>query len=176
MKKYSLVFCLIVAIGLLYVSNGYGGGYIFLTGGVGGEADAGSIGGEGGWVGRNFLLGLGLSVTFTGGDWERTSCLYAWMGSPPTCNYKKYDDEYEGYGVVGIRIIKDLFLIGTGGHSQETVSSKTCIPGTCVEWEPDVEKGHFTYSGQLQYTYKRLIIRGGYHNRRGVIGGIGFRF
>ena len=176
MKKYSLVICLIFIIGLIAFSNVYGGGYVLLTGGVGGESDAGSLGGEGGWIGRNFLLGLGLSVTFSGGDWEETSYSPPWMGLPPSWNSKKYDDEYEGYGVVGIRVIKDLFLIGTGGYSQETVSSKTCIPGTCVEWDPDVEKGHFTYSGQLQYAYKRLIIRGGYHNRRGVIGGIGFRF
>jgi len=176
MKKYSLVFCLILFIGLLPISNVYGGGYLLLTGGGGGEANAGSIGGEGGWIGQNFLLGIGLSVTFTGGDWEMKYSSSGWMELPPAAYYEKHDDEYEGYGVVGIKILQDLFLIGTAGYSQETVTGKTCVGGTCVEWDPEVEEDHFTYSGQLQYVYKRLIIRGGYHNRRGIIGGIGLRF
>lgn len=166
MKKYSLVFCLILVIGLLPISNVYGDGYLLLTGGGGGESNAGSIGGEGGWIGQNFLLGIGLSVIFTGGDWESKGYGY----------YKKHDDEYEGYGVVGIRILKDWFLVGTAGYSEETITGKTCAGGTCVEWDPEVEEGHFTYSGQLQYVYKRLIIGGGYHNRRGVVGRIGFSF
>jgi len=77
---------------LLSINEAYGSGYLLLTGGSGGEVDAGSIGGEIGWIGQNFLLGVGISIALTEGDWERKSYYY----------YERYDNEYEGYGVLGI--------------------------------------------------------------------------
>jgi len=163
MKKFKLIFGLMLIIGFLPVSNVYGDGYILLTGGAGGKADAGSVGLEGGWIGQNFLLGIGLSAVST--DTEDL---------PAPAGYYKYEDELEGYGAVGIKIITNWFLVATAGYSEQEKKYVLQYPGGEVEFD-EGKKGYFTYSGQLQYVYKRFII-GGYHNRRGVVGRVGFTF
>lgn len=60
------------------------------------------------------------TLIFTGSDWEETYCQPRWlMGFPPYCGYKKYDDEGEVYGAIRIRILQDLFFIGTAGYSDQ---------------------------------------------------------
>jgi len=168
MKKYILVFGLIVFVGLLPISNVYGDTYLLLT--VGG-GNAGSIGIEGGWLGQKFLLGIGFSVIFPKDSWRMTNANV--FGS----SYQRTGPEGEGYGSAGIMILQDWFLVITAGLYYESIQSKTVTyGGTSVEWDPEFKEPNLAYSGQLQYTYDILIVGGGYHNRRGIVGRIGIRF
>lgn len=82
----------------------------------------------------------------------------------------KRGDEWEPYFAFGVRpIIRNLYLVGTvGGSFQETKETWWGI-----EDVKDTE-GLFTASGQVRYVWKHLMVGTGYHNRRGVIGGLGF--
>lgn len=177
-KKKNLVFCIIFVIGLLNISNVYGGGYFLLTAGGGGEANAVNIGGEAGYMWRIFLLGMGISVTLPDSDWEKIDSDYDedFEYVDDSGRYEKKEDELELYIAGGVRVLKDFFVVATAGYSIQAIAKKNCVPGLCIEWSPEFEKEYFTYSGQLRYVYKRLIIGGGYHNRRGIVGRIGITF
>lgn len=169
MKKY-LFILLVVIFSLFVYENANAGVYIFGNIGSGGEVDDSSIGGEIGATlptsNPSFLLGIGISVAGISKT-ERISDFAD----------REFSDEWEGYGAVGIRLISGLYLVGTAGYSQQTESITLHAGGVSVEGgNEEVKDEHFTASGQLRYVYKSLIIGGGYHNRRGIIGGIGFAF
>lgn len=91
---------------------------------------------------------------------------------------KVRDDEWELYGATGISFIKNFFIVGTAGFSEICEGSvlKGEETSECSSWEGNDKETKFTGSGQLRYLYERLIIGVGYHNRRGIILGIGVRF
>ena len=167
MRKHivALVLVCIVFIGFVH-TGAYAdvGGYVFGNGGDGGEADGASGGLEGGLLLKQdakigWLGGLGLSAT----DREE-----------PDDN-REYTEEWEGYFAFGIRpMIKNLYLVGTVGGSARDSSETLHIGGEVLEDMEQESEINFTTSGQVRYVWKHLMVGAGYHNRRGVIGGIGF--
>ena len=139
--------------------------YFVFTGGNGGEAKASSIGAEGGWIGKNFLLGIGYSLL------NNDNTVYQPTSSGT--NTTKTEKENEMYLSGGIRIVDKLFLVANAGYSQQLVTFHSALFGIDFDEDPI---NRFTYGGQLQYIIKNLIISGGYHNRRGVVGKFGFSF
>lgn len=177
MKRYFFVFLLAFSalIGFISANNTYAEDdlspafYIFGNGGVG----RGDIGGSGGVdlgitlkpnskIG--YLFGAGGSVT------DRND-------TPSEFKNKENSAEWEGCFAFGIRpIIKKLYLVGTVGVSvreyDKTYSGSIYKEGYVTETEEN-----FTTSGQIRYiVWKGLMVGGGYHNRRGVLGGIGWAF
>ncbi len=171
MRKYIAVLLFCVTMGFIQ-DSAYAGWYVFGNGGGGGEADTASGGLEGGGIFKpdakiGYLLGGGFSIadrakTEERGNWDT-----------------EFTNEGEGYFAFGIRpIIKGLYLVGTAGasvrESSDTWHTGTSA-GTIEGFESDEgNEGYFTTSGQIRYIWKHLMIGAGYHNRRGVIGGIGF--
>ncbi len=172
MKRMTVTY-LVVATILISVSNAYGGGYILLTAGwgMGGTSSAGSFGGEGGWQGSSMLLGLGMAVIATGGDWELIS-------DNPLMSYEeKHIADAEFNGAVGVAVTKSWSLIGTVGRSYKNTKGRSTVQsGTPVEWQGDLHGGQYTYSGQMQHEQDHFIIGGGYHSSRGIVGRMGFYF
>jgi hypothetical protein len=170
MKKYLLL--LFVIIFLLNVSERANAGiYILGTFGSGGEIDASSFGGEIGAIWPSdepkYLLGIG-------GAWANTS-----YKKPYTLLLDKVrENDYELYGAMGISLIRNLFIVGTGGVARgcEGTVLKGDSASECEAYEGNDVKTKFAGSGQLRYLYKYLIIGVGYDNIRGIIGGVGFRF
>jgi hypothetical protein len=145
--------------------------YIFGNGGTGGEADAASIGGEFGviWPKDNqaYLLGMGFSWTDTEKS-ERATILLD----------KVRANELEWYGAVGLKLTSGFFITGTAGVTEtcEGLVFKGESPSNCTSMDGTDTKNIFTWSGQLRYIYQRLMLGVGYHNRRGILAGIGFNF
>ena len=173
MRRHIAVLVCIVLVGFVHAGAYAGGidGYVFGNGGSGGKADAASGGIEGGLLlpredsKLGYLLGVGLSGIDRADNDDRG----IWS--------TEYSDEWEGYFAFGVRpVIKNLYLVGSVGGSIREVSDTFNYKGTKIEgFESDEENEfHFTTSGQVRYVWKHLMVGAGYHNRRGVIGGIGF--
>jgi hypothetical protein len=138
--------------------------YFVFTGGNGGQADVSSIGAEGGWIGKRVLLGIGYAQLSN----DNTVPQVTSSGT----NYFVYKKEEELYGSLGVKLIDDLFLVGNAGYSQQLIEFRSFL-GVTFDEDP---KRYFTYGGQLQYTFHHIVIGAGYHNRRGIVGKIGFSF
>lgn len=159
----------------LALTNGEarGGGYLLLTagGGFGGTAGAGSLGLEGGWRGNRTLLGVGLAGIFAGGDWETA-------GDNPLMTYEmKRNADLEVCAAIGAALTRNWYLVGTAGWSFDSTTGRTTFnSGTPVEWDPVFGDGVFTWSGLLQHERDHLILGGGFHHRRGLVGRVGYGF
>jgi hypothetical protein len=174
MNTIYLIFALLV-YSFATASAVYADVYIVGTGGNGGEAKASSLGIEGGWIGENFLLGIGYSLTnndetVTEGTPTSKSDTTP-RGAP--WNTTKTEKENEIYFSGGIRVVDRLFLVANAGYSQQLVKFHSGYFN--IDFDEDA-KNRFTYGGQLLYNYKHLVISGGYHNRRGVVVELGFSF
>ena len=170
LRRTILILCLVLITGLLLTGRSYGGPYFLLTGGGGGRADAGSFGGEIGYMGEKALMGVGFSAVFSATDWEGIYYDPPWWGI-----YERYDSELETYLAGGVRVLRGGFLVGTVGYSFQDIRRRLCVgsvPWTETRFRADRE--YLTLSGRLQYMHERLVISGGYHSRRGIVGGIGF--
>jgi hypothetical protein len=170
-KRRWMVMGVVWAACLLAATRASGGGYVVVAVGAGGESGAGSVGGEGGWLGERLLLGIGLASVFTGGEWET-------INSNPLLSYEeKRNNKAECYGSLGWAVARSWRLVGTAGASFGSTTGRTSTNlGTTVEWDPEYDSGRFACSGLLQFERRRLVVGGGYHNRRGGVGRIGFRF
>jgi hypothetical protein len=175
MMKMYLTF-IVLAMNLVMAFTAKADVYIVLTGGNGGEAKASSIGGEIGWIGKQFLLGFGYSLTNN----DEVSGPTSVGTNTPTKgqesvdpNTTKTEKENEFYFSGGIRIVDKLFLVANTGYSQQLVKFHSALFNTTFD---ENAKDRFTYGGQLQYNIKQLVISCGYHNRRGVVGKFGFSF
>lgn len=73
---------------------------------------------------------------------------------------------------------KGFFITGTAAVTQtcEGTVFKGDHPSDCAFYDDNDVKYEFTGSGQLRFVLKQMVLGGGYHNRRGIIGGIGFSF
>jgi hypothetical protein len=167
MKKYLL---LILAMALFLGMSESADAGIYLFGNVGG-GDNISYGGDLGviWPGENpkYLLGIGAS---TGANSEtKRATIYL---------DKVKSSDLEIYGAFGYGFLKNLFIVGTAGATEvcEGIAIKGDDASSCASYEDNKTEYRFSGSGQLRYVYKHLIIGAGYHNRRGIIGGIGFMF
>lgn len=170
MKKYLLI-VLFAVISLMVAHNANATVYFFGQLGSGGEVDDVSYGGEIGaiWPKEEpqYLLGIGLWWTE-----QSESESYTFLLD------KVRSDEWELYGAAGINLIEGIFLAGTIGFSEtcEGTVFKGDNPNDCGSYDDNDKEYKLTGSGQLRFTYKNLMIGAGYHNRRGIVGGIGFVF
>lgn len=167
MEKCFLIL-LVIIFSFIVSKNANAGVYIFGTVGSGGEVDAASYGGEIGAIWPKdepkYLLGVGASNAESG-EREPYSVVLD----------KVRDDELEIYGAAGIGLVKSFFIVGTAGAS--FVTECLAFKGMdCSGMDDADEEVKFAVSGQLRFVYKNLMIGAGYHNRRGIIGGIGFAF
>ena len=170
MKKYLMILLvgLIVATAAVRADAGF---YILGTAGGGGESGSSSYGGEIGAIWPNdepkYMLGLGASKS-TNGSKETATFLLD----------KVKSDDIEIYGAGGIAVTKGLFVVGTAGATEtcEGTVFKGDDASSCASYDDNETSYKFAASGQLRYVYKQLIIGAGYHNRRGIVGGIGIRF
>lgn len=155
-------------------------GYFLINGGSGGKYNASSLGGEIGvvWPATDlqYFLGFGISQINS----ETRERYYPAGGgvNPPYVWDKVRSNEQELYAAGGLRLVNDFFLGGSVGAS--TVCEGTVLKGesasSCDSWDGNKSETNVTWSGQIRYIWKNLIIGGGYHNRRGPVLGIGFNF
>lgn len=144
-------------------------GYVMINGGVGGAAHAPSGGIEAGkFFPRNnprFLLGGDFSVAVNGHPGERL----------PGFESDIRNEQQIG-AVAGLRLVKHLYLVGTGGVSSRAEKYYFVGNGkrTFITELPGRIYG--SGSGQFRLVYKRFIIGVGYHFRRGLVVGVGFTF
>lgn len=149
-------------------------GYLMINGGNGGALHSGSFGVEAGAFfpekDPRFLLG---------GDFSSIDRGY--FEYVPGPNGTRIPHEIESGAVGGIRMLRGVYLVGTGGvswHSeQEFVApdgeSYWFGEGTLIG---EKRKVYGSGSGQVRFVYRRLIFGAGYHSRRGVVVGVGFTF
>jgi hypothetical protein len=189
MKKYFLFFGLIVINGLLSVriAYGQGGGYFIITAGYPGKMndvdkinaytdyDFFSLGGEAGGKWNHILLGIGAAQIFSETDWTVTHGSGSYYTRVD--QYNRHVKEIEMFGVIGVPVSKGLTLKCTAGYSGEIVQFKSwSYTNGFWEFPPEDGDGHFSFSGQLQLGSKGFLFDIGYHNRRGLIAGVGINF
>lgn len=167
MKKY---FSAVLAVALFFAINGSADAGFYLFGNVGG-GDNVSYGGDLGaiWPSEDpkYLLGIGAS---SGGNSEEKEATFLLD--------RVKSSDLEIYAAFGYAFLKNLFIVGTAGATE--VCEGTVFKGddasSCASYDDNKTEYKFSGSGQLRYVYKHLIIGAGYHNRRGIVGGIGFMF
>jgi hypothetical protein len=170
MKKCILVISVVSCI-VFGVNSSDAEIYVYGNGGGGGEAKAPSIGGEFGVIwpkgDQKYLAGMGFSYA----DTEKSE--------PGTFLLDKVRaNEVEIYGAAGLNLTKGFFITGTAGVTEtcEGYVFKGESPSNCTSMDGVDKKNKFTGSGQLRFINNRLMLGIGYHNRRGVVGGIGLNF
>jgi len=109
------------------------------------------------WLDNRYMLTGGLSNIENGGE--------HWQENP----YYKWGNEFGPFFGAGLRVKKysDLFLLATLGTSFQFVKDGDSTFD---------RKDYFNWSAELRYMYKHLVLGCGYHNRRGVIAGVGVGF
>jgi hypothetical protein len=144
-------------------------GYVMLSGGTGGAARAASAGIEvGKFFPRNnprFLMGGDFSVAVNGHPGERL----------PDFQTDIRNEQQIG-AVAGFCLVNNLFLVGTGGFSEQAERDYFVANGKRIFITELKGKVYGSGSGQLRFIYKRFILGAGYHSRRGVVVGLGFTF
>lgn len=170
MKRHKFILSFVTLTGFLFSSNVYAQGYLFVTGGGGGAAKAGSVDFEGGKIlssgnGR-YLLGGSLSVAFNGRPGERFGEFFE----------SDIRHEQEINGTAGIRQVRNLYLVSTAGLNDQFEKDFLVAQGRRLLIAELPREVYFSSSGQLRYVLKRFMIGGGYHSRRGIIAGLGFTF
>lgn len=170
MKQAMRVLTLIAALGLAVPADLAGQGYLFLTGGGGGVARATSAGIEAGKIfpkeKPRYLGGGGFSLAFNGRPGETLGRNFQ----------SEIRNEQEINAVAGIRLLKGLCAVATGGVSNRAERDFAFINGRrelIAELRGTV---HGAGSGQLRLVYKRFVVGAGYHSRRGFVAGLGFTF
>jgi hypothetical protein len=142
-------------------------GYMMLNGGVGGAAHGPSAGIEAGkFFPRNnprFLLGGDFSVAVNGHPGERL----------PGFQTDIRNEQQIG-AVAGFRLVRNLYLVGTGGLSSRAEKDYFVANGKRIFITELKGKVYGSGSGQLRFVYKRFILGVGYHSRRGLVVGVGF--
>jgi len=153
---------------LLFPVMSHGAGYVLATYGSGGEVDGPSYGLEMGGIflspyhpaGGAFSVGLGISVADTDED-------------PPDRITKTYNDgnEQEVHATFGAEITPAFFgVAGIGYASQDTVQPDG-LGGKDSETD-----SHASWLLGVRYVMEWFNIGVGYHNRRGVMAGLGIAF
>lgn len=153
-------------------------GYVGLTAGGGGVADGSSMALELGRIKGNILYGAG-------GCWMQTDELdntsFIVSAPPPgltALGDKNLSDEFELFGVFGRRFKKRWFWAATLGISrQDKISvSRDNATGNLYE-SGETTENNITVSAQARYLFQSdMTAIFGYHNRRGVIGGISIKW
>lgn len=177
----------LVVAGLLVAQRAPAEAYIAFTAAGGGRMPGYTWGGEAGWLGPFLSLGVGLDGQRHQGQSECANC-----GSLDTSKKRGFvpvigvtrtgPREVEGYALIGIALAPQLVLAATLGSSTVTRDLQWSTQGTPLRTETQEPEVRFrTYSLQLQLRpthqpIRGLLIGAGYHNRRGVVGRIGYAF
>ena len=145
-------------------------GYVmFSGGGGGGAAHAASGGVEFGKLfpreNPRFLLGGDLSVATNGYPAERSEFFQT-----------DVRNEQQIGAVAGLRVVRGVYLVGTGGLSERAERDYMIVNGKRILLAEVPGKTYGSGSGQLRFVYKRFVFGVGYHSRRGVVVGLGFTF
>ena len=144
-------------------------GYVMFNGGAGGAAHATSGGIEAGKFfpreNPRFLLGGDFSVAGNGHPGERL----------PNFETDIRNEQQIG-AVVGVRLVRYLYLVGTGGVSSRSERDYVVANGKRTFVAEVIGRVYGSGSGQLRFVYKRFIVGVGYHSRRGLVFGVGFTF
>ncbi len=161
---------LMVGLTFLIPSFALGQGYVFFNGGGGGAAHAGSGGFDSGVFfpkeNPRFLVG---------GAWSVTNNGYREQPYSPFLQ-TRVRDEQELSLVGGIRLVRGVYAVGTGGLTDRSRRDylTTNTGQHFLEEYSGTVRG--CGSGQLRFVFRKFLFGVGYHSRRGVIIGAGFTF
>jgi hypothetical protein len=178
-----LVVLFIVAVVLTIPMSAFAGGYFAIGGGAGGDADAPNVSIEIGSVstGRNpdILMALGFGFIFNTDDVPSDTLDYPIPHWDYTSLGKRQKgNEYCLFGKLGMGI-KGIFIYGLGGVSfaEEIELAQSNVTGWYYEQSSSTE-AHGMYGGGLALFIpgSRVSLQAEYDNRRGVTGGVGFRW
>jgi hypothetical protein len=144
-------------------------GYVMFNAGHGGASHASSGGVESGKFfpreNPRFLLGGDFSATGNGYTNEKTTFFQSNI-----CN------EQELAVAAGLRLVKGVYVVGTGGMSARAERDYMILNGKKILLAELPGTLYGSGSGGFRFAYKRLIAGVGYHSRRGVVFGFGFTF
>jgi hypothetical protein len=159
----------LAAAGILFPQSLGAQGYVMFNGGNGGASHAASGGFEMGKFfpkeNPRFLLGGDFSVAGNGYPGERAQFFQS-----------DIRNEQQIGVVAGIRLVKGLYAVGTGGMSSRSERDYLVANGKRVLLAELPGTVHGSGSGQIRFVYRRLIFGAGYHSRRGLVVGVGFTF
>jgi hypothetical protein len=185
MKKIATVVAVVVSLFILPTAT-FAEGYFAVGGGSGGEADAPNLTLELGGVSTdreyNQLLSVGLGFIFNADDVPAGTLEYP----VPHSNYtnlgtRQKGNEYALFGKYGLEILKNkgLFIFALGGLSfaEEVDLARSNVTGWYYEQSSSTELCGM-FGGGLSYfpLGNRISFQVEYDNRRGITGGIGFRW
>ncbi len=163
-------FRLVIGLAFLIPANTFAQAYLFFDGGGGGPAHAGSGGIDSGVFfpreNPRFLAGGAFSVTNNG---------YPEQPYSPFL-HTHVRDEQELSLVGGIRLVRGVYAIGTGGLTDRARRDylTTNTGQHFLEEYDGTVRG--CGSGQLRFVFRKFIFGVGYHSRRGIMVGAGFTF
>ena len=144
-------------------------GYVMFNAGHGGGSHAWSGGVESGKFfpreNPRFLLGGAFSATGNGYTSEKTTYFQS-----DICNEQELDV------AAGLRLVKGLYLVGTGGMSARAERDYMIANGKKILLAELPGTLYGSGSGGFRFVYKRFIAGVGYNSRRGVGFGFGFTF
>jgi hypothetical protein len=164
-----LLAAILATLGLAFPKALCAQGYVMFSGGTGGAAHATSAGIEAGkFFPRNnprFLLGGDFSVAVNGHPGERL----------PNFQTDIRNEQQIG-AVAGLRLVKHLYLVGTGGVSSRDEKDYLVVNGKRTLIAEIQGTVYGSGSGQLRFVYRRFILGVGYHSRRGLVFWFGFTF
>ena len=131
-----------------------GTGFFILNIGIGGESNAFSFGLGGLWKLHQLVLGGGGTFIFDGGEKWEPDPSYSWAA------------EFELYFNIGLSYRHVIVFVSIGLSEQD-------VPCGCGEWDTAKDnRFFFNYSAQIGFGTSKIFILG-YHNRRGIVMGIG---
>jgi hypothetical protein len=144
-------------------------GYVMFNAGHGGGSHALSGGVESGKFfpreNPRFLLGGAFSATGNGYTSEKTTYFQS-----DICNEQELDV------AAGLRLVKGVYLVGTGGMSARAERDYIVANGEKILLAELPGTLYGSGSGGFRLVYRRFMVGVGYHSRRGVVFGFGFTF
>lgn len=140
--------------------------YVLLSLGKGGTENAFSFGLEYGNLKKSASIGVGFSVISVGYSKPLPFGIFV----------AEHSNEYELFGAVGMRIAPVLFFVTTIGLTGQSDSMRFVAGGADDPGYDPEYTINFAISGQLRLAIKSFMAGIGYHNRRGLVGMLGFVF
>ena len=161
-------------------------GYFSVGGGAGGKTDAPNLTLELGGVSTNRelnrLIAIGLGFIFNADDVPSGTLEYPVPHTSYTnLGKKQKGNEYAVFGKYGLEVVKNkgVFIFALGGLSvsEEIELTRSNATGWYYE-QSSSSKANGMFGGGLSYfpINSKMSLSVEYDNRRGITGGIGFRF
>ncbi len=169
------IWWLATAVVLMTAGRTEATGYLLFTGGGGGSADAHSVGLEGGWKLPGYSLGLGVAAVASD-EVTGQGSIHSGQGTVIGQWTQERGEELEVHGTLGVALVGQWSLVGSAGIAERLTTTTWHTSSGSFEFEPDETEYRFAYGLYLQTVSRRLMLRAGYHNRRGIVAGVGFTF